>query len=148
MMPSASEYVGTSMWLPADRYGPEHYPVGRVACARRDCSGCCYCRNRPPPPVFLDVVEYRCLSGSLGDCRPYRRRITVDALRLFVYSQFGDDCRELLSDPVPAYLIDRQPQWSSSGRVIHVSGSIRDLVSARQLACMSDDLQGSTEACQ
>ena len=41
-----------------DQYGYGVAPVaGHAACARRGCSGCCYCRGQPPLPIHLEVCE-------------------------------------------------------------------------------------------
>ena len=42
-------------WISADRFGPDFRPVGPAACARRGCSGCCYCRGDKSLPVYLQV---------------------------------------------------------------------------------------------
>ena len=41
----------------ADRFGADFFPVGPAACARRGCSGCCYCAGQSLP-VYVEVRCY------------------------------------------------------------------------------------------
>jgi hypothetical protein len=51
-------------WLVRNRFGPDWRPVGRVACARRGCSGCCYCRGfNEPLPTYLQA---RCCHPNMA----------------------------------------------------------------------------------
>ena len=142
---SRPEYLGPHIWLPADRFGFEHQLVGRIACARRGCSGCCYCRGQPPPPIYLHVVQHDRMAGRMDGCRPLHHRRTVDQLTNLLHEKIADNCRELLAEPVPPYLMERPFQLSfwSSASVIQVSGSVRDHISAHRLACWAEDLRGS-----
>ena len=116
------------------------YPVGVLECARRGCDGCCYCRGQPSPPAqYVNVVTYDTLS------LPRSTWMNVDELRELVWKQVADDdqSRSMLSEPVPTYLLERQPTISSIGGVMQVSGAVRGLVDAIELASWSEELQGS-----
>ena len=55
---TSREYRGRLWQVPdgADRFGPDHHPVGPSACARRGCPGCCYCIGQAPLPIYLKVL--------------------------------------------------------------------------------------------
>ena len=76
------EYLGLGKATP-DQYSERSYEVGRHACARRGCEGCCYCRNQPQEPVRLQVREFKpgYQMGSTCAHRMMWSWLTVDGLR-------------------------------------------------------------------
>ena len=135
------EDCGATLSFDSDRFGHSpSYEVGVLACARRGCMGCCYCRDQPTPAaLYVNLVMH----GPV--LSPYSRWVTVEELRREVWSQIGDDehSKLALSEPVPPYLLERQPDLSSFGGVMQVSGAVRRLVEESELAMWTEDLQGS-----
>ena len=136
-----SEDCGATLSFDSDRFGHSpSYEVGVLACARRGCMGCCYCRDQPTPAaLYVNLVTH----GPV--LSPYSRWVTVEELRREVWSQIGDDehSKLALSEPVPPYLLERQPDLSSFGGVMQVSGAVRRLIEESELAAWTEDLQGS-----
>ena len=104
------EYRGVPAKLPCDRFGPDHHSVGRSVCARRDCTGCCFCIG-VPLPVYLEIRILRppvwrpgmvCERSALDPwVRDLPRWMTVDELEREI-SRAAASSRPAV--PVPAYL--------------------------------------------
>ena len=129
------EYLGMDACSSPDRFGYQHYPVGRAACARSGCRGCCYCFDKPMPPVYVHVSTHGAVSVP-------RAWLTIDELRRKVRSLIAEDCQSLMAESVPTYLLDRQPDLSPIGGVLQISGAVRSLVDASELASWAEELQG------
>ena len=59
------EFRGDPAQLPCDRFGPDHHPLGPSACARRGCTGCCFCVG-VLLPVYLEIRILTPLAWSPG----------------------------------------------------------------------------------
>ena len=94
---------------------------GQVACARRDCSGCCYCSNLPPLPVYLDMRTFR-PAGSIAN--PYMFAWhTLEELRL-EFKCIEEDCNRFPMAPIPAYLLNRRDEREYDARIISLSAKV------------------------
>ena len=65
------EYRGKDLGLSADQFGPDHHPVGPAACARSECSGCCFCKGAAPRPVYLQVRSHAPTGKKTVWCRKW-----------------------------------------------------------------------------
>ena len=109
----SDEYRGEPAQLPCDRFGPDYHPVGRSACARRGCTGCCFCVG-VPLLVYLEIRILRppvwspgmvCERSALDPwVRDLPRWMTVDELECEISRAAASS---QLAVPVPAYLLDR-----------------------------------------
>ena len=90
--------------------------------ARRQCSGCCFCRPAAPLPVYLQTRLFEPKPWSLGvlipretcELRPWTARgmwVTVDELRAWL----GELARSRLFDAEPIYPICRRPELDGLG---------------------------------
>ena len=126
-------YLGERSLESGDRYGPDRYPVGREACARRGCMGCCFCLYDPPPELHVNVT----VSDDLLRCGHRSFWLTVEQLEQMLRDIVIKDvqaCEELFEEPVPTILLDRtEPLKWPHGRVVQISGFVRQLVSASRL---------------
>ena len=143
-------------WSNADRFGTDFHPVGAAACARRGCSGCCYCqstwryspedgcvrcfRESPPLPVYLEV---RCFlhyyhHGPIYTGERFEHSgpwLTLDELRRHLTGLLTGD------GPVPAYLLCRGAESVGDGRAICVAGDVRSHVPAAVLEEWTESLR-------
>ena len=126
-------YLGERSLESGDRYGPDRFPVGREACARRGCMGCCFCLYDPAPELHVNVT----VSDDLLRCGHRSFWLTVEQLEQMVRDIVIEDvqaCKELFEEPVPTILLDRtEPLSWPHGRVVQISGFVRQLVSASRL---------------
>ena len=147
-----SEYRGESSrsWG-CDRFGPDFRPVGFIACARRGCSGCCYCHGMQQPVclqfcVLTPAVWSPSMSCSREWLEPWARAdlrwATLDMLREAL-QRLIDDVQHLRSrtiggpwEPVPPCLLHRRwaPMHADDGRIVCVSGAVQSLLPAEELA--------------
>ena len=120
-------------WISADRFGPDFRPVGPAACARRGCSGCCYCRGDKSLPVYLQVCTtynyYHQEHNYYGRYQNGGPWLSIPALLRYLDG--------LLSAPrdsaVPVYLLCRQAEPVGDGRAICVAGAVRHHLPADKL---------------
>jgi hypothetical protein len=138
--PGSSEFLGSEALKRStpDQYGPDHRPVGRIACARRGCIGCCYCHDAEALPVYLQV-----LSRSPPDQMLYGAVnwwVTVDELRREIKSLAS--CKHLQPEPLPVYLLERSAfELRRDGRAIFVAGNVRRHVSEGELRTWQEQLE-------
>ena len=145
----ASEYFGRQprdnslRSPPPDQFGYDHRPVGPIACARRGCTGCCYCLDEPAPARFIQVWKH----GHISYRAPSVTWQTIAQLRSEIEKELsGLDSQSLMRQsylkPVPVYLLQRIPDRSYGRDVVMcLSGAIRGLVTADELSEWSRRLE-------
>ena len=132
------------MNLPRDQFGNDHRPVGRSACARRSCTGCCFCDGVPlplyveirilKPPVWSSgmACDRAALDPWSGSCL---RWVAVDELEREV--RLAGITAERPA-PVPVYLLGRACGYTGTryghGSVVCLPGAVRNHVYAEHLA--------------
>ena len=123
---TSPEYCGVALTEQPDRYGPDHRPAGPAACARHSCSGCCYCRDVAPLPVYFEVrSEFVRYSPE-----PSRAWMTIDQLRERVDALASSR----LDDATPVYLLCRAADGCyADRRALVVAGDVRTHVTAIEL---------------
>ena len=148
----AAEYRGNRSWLPADRFGPDHYPAGPSACMRRGCLGCCFCIDEVLP-VYIEIRTLRAPVWTPSGLRPDRtfvepwRRSTAEwvlleqlACKLEAFEA------ELHRESLPVYLLDRKnttfadAEHSLRGGVICLPSEVRLHLAAAEIATWSERL--------
>jgi len=140
------EYRGRTIEIVyPDQFG-DHLPVGAPACARRGCSGCCYCKG-VPLPVMLEVdiwfrpgVGWHTGYGRTDEPPRYsiRRWMSLGELKRQLDKVVSSQpepprCRE----PVPAYLLNRREDVREPPKqrgVVCLPGRLRRLLSPSEVA--------------
>ena len=143
-------------WSNADRFGTDFHPVGPAACARRGCSGCCYCqstwrysredgcfrcfRESSPLPVYLEV---RCFLHYYHHGPIYTGARFLESGPWLTLDELHRHLTGLLTcdDPVPAYLLCRGAESVGDGRAICVAGDVRSHVPAAILEGWTESLR-------
>ena len=142
-----SEWLGISLPTTApfaDEYGWDKRPVGPTACARRGCSGCCYCSGKPPPPVRVLVTEqHPANKNTYGYGTKFW--LTIDELRSQVQRLAEPNSSRRCVEALPVYLLNRLDddvvdEFPHDGRVIRVQRAVRDHVSPEELALWAEIL--------
>ena len=135
----SAEYLGPERLKRSDRdqFGPDHRPAGRIACARRGCTGCCFCHGTGSLPIFLQVRSLappgKLLFGAANGW------VTLDELRQEVDKL--SKCQLFRPEPLPVYLLERSAfETRRDGRVICLPGKVRDYVAASEIAAWQAQL--------
>ena len=121
--------------MPPDQFGPDHRPVGPIACARRGCVGCCYCRDQPAPSPYVQTRR----RGLIKCVQEWSKWQTIDELRADIECMILDaesQIERARLQPMPSYLLERtrEPSSAGGGTVICIAGAVRRLISADELA--------------
>ena len=127
--------------MPPDQFGPDHWPVGPIACARRGCVGCCDCRDQPAPAPYVQTRR----RGLIKWVQEWSKWQTIDELRADIECMVSDAESEIERarlQPMPSYLLERtrEPSSAGGGAVICIAGAVRRLISADELAEWSSRL--------
>lgn len=103
---SEEEYLGPEHLKQStpDQFGPDRRPVGSTACARRGCTGCCYCHNAASPPVYLQVRTRTWGAPAFGAVNGW---VTLDELQQEVESLASSE-RFQPFEALPVYLLERR----------------------------------------
>ena len=150
-----------------DQYGYEELPDGQrlldgqdwpvsgpIACARRGCSGCCYCYSAAPLPVYLQAVYSAAAHvvawhgvqprgpQPVAQRIPHASWVTVEELRAWVDELDTSSCTRA----VPVYLLHREMEWRDDGWVLSVAGDVRNHVSTEELSEWASRLERSKKS--
>ena len=156
-VPSPRELAGSGV-CELDRFGPDNREVCAATCARRGCTGCCFCVG-VRLPVYLEIHTGEPLRCNLTAAWPLEeplscKWVTVEHVQKMVTQKLPHPgCLTQAASSaraVPTYLLDRQTtrqrSWgtvlddpslgcgSDFGRVIYLPGAVRSHVAADQLA--------------
>ena len=142
------EYIGEhphdSNRPPPDQFGSDHRPVGPIACARRGCSGCCYCRDRPAPAPYVQIWKRGTIIWENGSVI-WR---TIDELRSDIERYVSEAhwlSQRMPLQPMPTYLLERarepRPTVCAGGAIMCIAGAVRGLVLAEELLEWSKRLE-------
>ena len=141
-----SEYLGKCVVddyrFGPDRFGPDHLPVGRVACERRGCHGCCYCNGIESPPLHFPVRSIGVDSShpETGYIHNSARWLTIEQIRAEMDSTIAS-IQARASETVPSYLLDRIFTHVQCGQVIILPLEVCEHVPSAEISFWDEQLK-------
>ena len=125
-----------------DRFGPDHLPVGRVACERRGCHGCCYCNGIESPPLHFPVRSIGVDSShpETGYIHNSARWLTIEQIRAEMGSTIAS-IQARASETVPSYLLDRIFTHVQCGQVIILPLEVCEHVPSAEISFWDEQLK-------